>query len=101
MILVHKHPGKLRSRWDGPYVVKRVFENGAIEVDDPRDGRIFKVNGQRLKPALDRFVPEEETISLEDPVYRDEKIFRSLPFTCTIFCFCFCLVELTFCRKYH
>uniref|UniRef100_A0A2N9I0L7 Integrase catalytic domain-containing protein n=1 Tax=Fagus sylvatica TaxID=28930 RepID=A0A2N9I0L7_FAGSY len=69
---LHKHPGKLRSRWDGPYVVKRVFENGAIEVEDPRDGRIFKVNGQRLKPALDRFVPEEETISLEDPVYRDE-----------------------------
>uniref|UniRef100_A0A2N9GKZ8 Reverse transcriptase domain-containing protein n=1 Tax=Fagus sylvatica TaxID=28930 RepID=A0A2N9GKZ8_FAGSY len=69
---LHKHPGKLRSRWDGPYVVKRVFENGAIEVDDPRDGLIFKVNGQRLKPALDRFVLEEETISLEDPVYRDE-----------------------------
>jgi hypothetical protein len=39
---------------------------------DPRDGRIFKVNGQRLKPALDRFVPEEETISLEDPIYVDE-----------------------------
>ena len=69
---LHKHLGKLRSRWDGSYVVKRVFENGAIEVEDPRDGRIFKVNGQRLKPALDRFVPEEETISLENPVYRDE-----------------------------
>jgi hypothetical protein len=69
---LHKHPGKLRSRWDGPYVVKRAFENGAIEVEDPRDGRIFKVNGQRLKPALDRFVPEEKTISWEDPIYRDE-----------------------------
>jgi hypothetical protein len=69
---LHKHPGKLRSRCDGPYVVKCVFENGAIEVEDPRDGWIFKVNGQRLKPTLDRFVPEEETISLEDPVYRDK-----------------------------
>jgi hypothetical protein len=69
---LHKHPGKLRSRWDGPYVVKRVFENGAIEVEDPRDGWIFKVNGQRLKPILDRFMSKEETISLEDPVYRDE-----------------------------
>jgi hypothetical protein len=48
------------------------FENGVIEVDDPRDGRIFKVNGQRLKLALDRFVPKEETNSLEDSVYRDE-----------------------------
>ena len=69
---LHKHLGKLRSRWDGLYVVKCVFKNGAIEVEDPRDRRIFKVNGQRLKPALVRFVPEEETISLEDPVYRDE-----------------------------
>uniref|UniRef100_A0A2N9HWI1 RNA-directed DNA polymerase n=1 Tax=Fagus sylvatica TaxID=28930 RepID=A0A2N9HWI1_FAGSY len=67
---LHKHPGKLRSRWDGPYIVKHVSEHGAIEVEDPRDGCTFKVNGQRLKPALERFVQEEETIPLEDPVYR-------------------------------
>ena len=48
---LHKHPSKLRSRWDGLYVVKCVFENGAIKVEDPRDGRIFKVNGQKLKPC--------------------------------------------------
>jgi hypothetical protein len=69
---LHKHPGKLRSRWDGPYIVKHVSEHGAIEVEDPRDGCTFKVNGQRLKPALERFVQEEETIPLEDPVYRDD-----------------------------
>uniref|UniRef100_A0A2N9EZX6 RNA-directed DNA polymerase n=1 Tax=Fagus sylvatica TaxID=28930 RepID=A0A2N9EZX6_FAGSY len=61
---LHKHPGKLRSRWDGPYIVKHVSEHGAIEVEDPRDGCTFKVNGQRLKPALERFVQEEETYSL-------------------------------------
>jgi hypothetical protein len=69
---LHKQPGKLRSRWDGPYIVKHVSEHGAIEVEDPRDGCTFKVNGQRLKPALERFVQEEETIPLEDPVYRDD-----------------------------
>ena len=69
---LHKHPGKLRSRWDGPYIVKHVSEHGAIEVEDPRDGCTFKVNGQRLKPALERFVQEEETIPLEDPVYWDD-----------------------------
>jgi hypothetical protein len=69
---LHKHPGKLRSRWDGPYIVKHVTEHGAIEVEDPRDGCTFKVNGQRLKPALERFVQEEETIPLEDPIYRDD-----------------------------
>jgi hypothetical protein len=69
---LHKHPGKLRSRWDGPYIVKHVSEHGAIEVEDPRDRCTFKVDGQRLKPALERFVQEEETIPLEDPVYRDD-----------------------------
>ena len=39
---LHKHPGKLRSRWDGLYVVKRVFENGTIEVEDPRMGGFLK-----------------------------------------------------------
>jgi hypothetical protein len=69
---LQKHPGKLRSRWDGPYIIKHVSEHGAIEVEDPRDGCTFKVNGQRLKPALERFVEEEETIPLEDPVYQDD-----------------------------
>uniref|UniRef100_A0A2N9G390 RNA-directed DNA polymerase n=1 Tax=Fagus sylvatica TaxID=28930 RepID=A0A2N9G390_FAGSY len=54
------------------FLVEHVSEHGAIEVEDPRDGCTFKVNGQRLKPALERFVQEEETIPLEDPVYRDD-----------------------------
>ena len=37
----HRYPGKLQTRWDGPYVVKRVFKNRAIEVEDPRNGRIL------------------------------------------------------------
>ncbi|XP_022899263.1 uncharacterized protein LOC111412560 [Olea europaea var. sylvestris] len=46
---LYKHWGKLRSRWTGPFVVTRVFENGTVEIEDPNDGRVFKVNGQRLK----------------------------------------------------
>ncbi|KAI3797202.1 hypothetical protein L1987_32457 [Smallanthus sonchifolius] len=41
-------PGKLKSRWSGPYTVKQVFPYGAIEVEHS-DGRIFKVSGHRLK----------------------------------------------------
>ncbi|XP_038974777.1 uncharacterized protein LOC120106013 [Phoenix dactylifera] len=66
---LHKHPGKLRSRWTGPFVVKHTFENGAVEIEDPRDGRMFKVNGQRLKPVLEKEAPVEEDILLMDPVY--------------------------------
>ncbi|XP_031282800.1 uncharacterized protein LOC116141434 [Pistacia vera] len=38
---LHFHPGKLRSQWTRPYMVKRVFPNGVVEVKDPSDGRIF------------------------------------------------------------
>jgi len=41
-------PGKLRSRWSGPYIVTQVFPHGAVEVTHPENGT-FKVNGQRLK----------------------------------------------------
>ncbi|CAJ2679650.1 unnamed protein product [Trifolium pratense] len=41
-------PGKLRSRWFGPYTVTQVFPHGALEVSR-EDGTTFKVNGQRAK----------------------------------------------------
>ena len=44
-------PGKLRSKWYGPYTVTQVFPYGAVEVRDQK-GVIFKVNGQRLKPYV-------------------------------------------------
>ncbi|XP_076945112.1 uncharacterized protein LOC143616036 [Bidens hawaiensis] len=40
-------PGKLKSRWYGPYTVKEVFLYGAIEIEDKNGS--FKVNGHRLK----------------------------------------------------
>ena len=43
-------PGKLRSRWAGPYVVARVFPHGVVELYDGDTDKVFKVNGQRLKP---------------------------------------------------
>src|SRR5436190_10615225 len=41
-------PGKLKSRWTGPFIINRVFSNGAVELLN-RDNQSFKVNGQRLK----------------------------------------------------
>ena len=41
-------PGKLKSRWTGPYVVKHVFPHGAVEIWGETSGS-FKVNGHRLK----------------------------------------------------
>ncbi|XP_073018529.1 uncharacterized protein [Primulina eburnea] len=42
-------PGKLKSRWSGPFVLETVSPYGAVELKC-NDGRTFKVNGQRVKP---------------------------------------------------
>ena len=44
-------PGKLKSRWSGPFTITRVWPHGAIEVTHPEKGT-FKVNDQRLKPYI-------------------------------------------------
>ncbi|XP_050915636.1 uncharacterized protein LOC127130711 [Lathyrus oleraceus] len=42
-------PGKLKSRWSGPFLVHKVFPHVAIELKNPNNGGTFKVNEQRLK----------------------------------------------------
>ena len=68
---LHTFFGKLRTRWDGPYIVQEVFDYGVVMIEDPRYGRILKVNGQRLKSYLGEVVPAEETMSLELLTYGD------------------------------
>ena len=52
-------PGKLRSRWSGPFVVHHIYPHGAVDLVG-EGGDIFKVNGHRLKKYYDRLDPEEE-----------------------------------------
>ncbi|XP_014503251.1 uncharacterized protein LOC106763594 [Vigna radiata var. radiata] len=45
-------PGKLKSKWSGPFVVKHVFQSGAVELESSTEDdqqRRWIVNGQRLK----------------------------------------------------
>ena len=49
---LHLFPGKLKSRWLGPFEVTDVSPHGAVEIRNIFDGSKFKVNGQRLKPYL-------------------------------------------------
>ncbi|KAK4731477.1 hypothetical protein R3W88_024465 [Solanum pinnatisectum] len=44
-------PGKLRSKWSGPFKVTQVFQSGAIELENEK-GKKFKANGQRVKEYL-------------------------------------------------
>ena len=42
-------PGKLKSRWSGPFTVTKVFSHGGAEVTHPEKGT-FTITTQRLKP---------------------------------------------------
>ena len=64
---LHLFPGKLKSKWSGPYLVKAVFPYGAIEVQNFNNGTSFKVNGQRLKPYFEPFRGVVDGVDLSDP----------------------------------
>ena len=50
-------PGKLKSRWSGPYTVVTSTPFGAVTLKD-ESGSEFKVNGQRLKHFLGEIITE-------------------------------------------
>ncbi|CAH9075011.1 unnamed protein product [Cuscuta europaea] len=61
-------PGKLKSRWTGPYTVRRVYPYGSVEIEH-NDGRVVKVNGNQLKHYFGgMFEKQKEVLSLE-PVF--------------------------------
>ncbi|GKA98662.1 reverse transcriptase domain-containing protein [Tanacetum coccineum] len=65
------YPGKLKSKWSGPNIVKMVYPHRAIEITD-RDGFSFKVNGRRLKKYYRGDIDKEddEVIELENDATR-------------------------------
>jgi hypothetical protein len=64
-------PGKLKSRWTGPYTVNNVLPNGVFEISNSKTTQPFKVNGYRLKPYYENIgnIKTVESISLAHPVY--------------------------------
>jgi len=36
--------GKLRSRWDGPFIGTNVFLNGVVEIKEPGSSRTYTIN---------------------------------------------------------
>ncbi|XP_019252676.1 PREDICTED: uncharacterized protein LOC109231471 [Nicotiana attenuata] len=45
-------PGKLKSRWAGPFEVVSVKPHGAVELRDTSSSGTFLINGQRVKHYL-------------------------------------------------
>ncbi|XP_016178210.1 uncharacterized protein LOC107620590 [Arachis ipaensis] len=60
-------PGKLRSRWDGPFKGKGVKPYGVVELFQPQSGATFKVNCHRVKKYHGYKSPKElEVFLLKD-----------------------------------
>ncbi|RDX72143.1 hypothetical protein CR513_48411, partial [Mucuna pruriens] len=62
--------GKLRSRWDGPFVITNVFPYSVVELKDEHTNSTFQVNRHQIKlfhegPAS--IAGEMKTISLIEP----------------------------------
>ena len=62
-------PGKLNSKWSGPYTVVSSNTFGAVTLKDDT-GEEFKVNGQRLKHYLSR---EEGMEELQQVIQKEEE----------------------------
>ncbi|RDX83307.1 Gag-Pol polyprotein, partial [Mucuna pruriens] len=66
---------KLRSRWDGPFVITNVFPYSAIELKDEHTNSTFQVNGHQIKQYHKGPAPitgNMETISLMEPTPPDD-----------------------------
>ncbi|KAL4303300.1 hypothetical protein GQ457_10G013090 [Hibiscus cannabinus] len=60
-------PGKLKSRWSGPFIITHVSPHGAITIKSPKDDTEFKVNCQRLKLYMGAHVERDRAaMSLRD-----------------------------------
>ncbi|XP_027348070.1 uncharacterized protein K02A2.6-like [Abrus precatorius] len=46
---LHRMKVKLRSTWDGTFVITHVFPHSAVQIQDEVTDRTFKVNGHQLK----------------------------------------------------
>ena len=64
---LHLFPVKLKLRWNGPFTIQEVYLNGSVDLLNAKDNRVFKVNGQRMKPYAAQHSTDKEEIPLLDP----------------------------------
>ena len=65
---LHLFLGKLKSRWMGPFIVQQAHPNGSVDLLNPNNNRLIKVNGQRVKPyVVQKTVAREEILLLDPP----------------------------------
>ncbi|XP_038880385.1 uncharacterized protein LOC120072035 [Benincasa hispida] len=50
---LHLFPGKLKSRWSGPFIIKATYPYEVVEITREDGTNAFKVNGKRVKPYFE------------------------------------------------
>ena len=65
---LHIFPSKLKSRWTGLFTIQEAYLNGLVNPLNSKDNKVFKVNGQRLKPYATQHSTDKEEIPLLDPL---------------------------------
>ncbi|XP_038902343.1 uncharacterized protein LOC120088977 [Benincasa hispida] len=59
---------KLKLHWSGPFIIKEIFQHGAVELIIENGSRTFKVNGQRVKAYCGGdFQQEKTSVDLGNP----------------------------------
>jgi len=56
--------GKLRSKWEGPFKVIDTSSHGAVTLQNNK-GKLFEVNGHRLRVFLEPKMPREDLDEIE------------------------------------
>ena len=51
---LHLFSGMLKSRWIKPFIIHQAYPNGSVDLLNPNDNRVFKVNGQIVEGATRR-----------------------------------------------
>ena len=64
---LHLFPGKLKSRWTGPFIVQQAHPNGSVDLLNPNDDRVIKVNGERVKLYVVQQAVREEIFLMDPP----------------------------------
>ncbi|RVX02054.1 Retrovirus-related Pol polyprotein from transposon 17.6 [Vitis vinifera] len=64
---LHIFPGKLKSRWIGPFIIHRVYANGVVELLNSNGNDTFRVNDIVSSRSWSHFKPENEEINLLEP----------------------------------
>ena len=64
---LHLFPSKLKLRWTGPFTIQEVYSNRSVDLINSKENRVFKVNGERMKPYAAQHSADKEEIPLLDP----------------------------------